>query len=165
GLVEGPLHQPLEPPLEPLESHAESVPSSPCDQPAPAAIRTSVSSPSHMGVNRRMFAGWVRGLPCRTPGEWRNWQTRRLQVPVSERMWGFKSPLAHRSEAGAVRAWMSWSSGKDSALALHPAREVLGLEVTRLRVSLTADAERVSMHAVRAELLELQADRLGIPVH
>jgi hypothetical protein len=28
-------------------------------------------------------------------GEWRNWQTRRLQVPVSERMWGFKSPLAH----------------------------------------------------------------------
>ena len=29
-------------------------------------------------------------------GEWRNWQTRRLQVPVSERMWGFKSPLAHR---------------------------------------------------------------------
>jgi hypothetical protein len=30
------------------------------------------------------------------PGEWRNWQTRRIQVPVSERMWGFKSPLAHR---------------------------------------------------------------------
>src|ERR1700730_12431497 len=29
------------------------------------------------------------------PGEWRNWQTRRIQVPVSERMWGFKSPLAH----------------------------------------------------------------------
>ena len=29
-------------------------------------------------------------------GEWRNWQTRRIQVPVSERMWGFKSPLAHR---------------------------------------------------------------------
>lgn len=29
--------------------------------------------------------------------EWRNWQTRRIQVPVSERMWGFKSPLAHSS--------------------------------------------------------------------
>lgn len=29
------------------------------------------------------------------PGEWRNWQTRRLQVPVSLRSWGFKSPLAH----------------------------------------------------------------------
>ena len=28
-------------------------------------------------------------------GEWRNRQTRWLQVPVFERMWGFKSPLAH----------------------------------------------------------------------
>ena len=27
--------------------------------------------------------------------EWRNWQTRWLQVPVLERAWGFKSPLAH----------------------------------------------------------------------
>lgn len=24
------------------------------------------------------------------------WQTRWLQVPVSERMWGFKSPFAHK---------------------------------------------------------------------
>ena len=30
-------------------------------------------------------------------GEWRNWQTRWLQVPVSVRTWGFKSPLAHHS--------------------------------------------------------------------
>ena len=28
-------------------------------------------------------------------GEWRNRQTRRIQVPVSERTWGFKSPFAH----------------------------------------------------------------------
>ena len=28
-------------------------------------------------------------------GEWRNWQTRRIQVPVSARTWGFKSPFAH----------------------------------------------------------------------
>ena len=35
------------------------------------------------------------GSLCRHSGEWRNWQTRRIQVPVSERMWGFKSPLAH----------------------------------------------------------------------
>ena len=64
-----------------------------------------------------------------------------------------------------MRAWMSWSSGKDSALALHRARTVLGLEVSHLLVSLNADADRVSMHAVRAELLELQAQRLGLPVH
>ncbi len=35
----------------------------------------------------------LRWLPH--SGEWRNRQTRRIQVPVSERMWGFKSPLAH----------------------------------------------------------------------
>ena len=30
-----------------------------------------------------------------TPGRVAEWQTRWLQVPVFERMWGFKSPLAH----------------------------------------------------------------------
>ena len=63
-----------------------------------------------------------------------------------------------------MRAWMSWSSGKDSALALHRAREVLGVDVVRLLVSVNADADRVSMHAVRGSLLELQAERLGLPV-
>ena len=33
------------------------------------------------------------------PGEWRNWQTRRIQVPVSERMCGFKSRLAHQIDS------------------------------------------------------------------
>src|ERR1035437_4774130 len=37
----------------------------------------------------------LRVISCSRSGEWRNWQTRRIQVPVSERMWGFKSPLAH----------------------------------------------------------------------
>jgi hypothetical protein len=32
--------------------------------------------------------------PC-GPGEWRNWQTRRIQDPVRATGWGFKSPLAH----------------------------------------------------------------------
>jgi uncharacterized protein (TIGR00290 family) len=60
---------------------------------------------------------------------------------------------------------MSWSSGKDSALALHRARGVLGLDVSRLLVSINAEAGRVSMHAVRSELLALQADRLGLALH
>jgi uncharacterized protein (TIGR00290 family) len=60
---------------------------------------------------------------------------------------------------------MSWSSGKDSALALHRARTELGLDVTRLLVSINADAHRVSMHAVRTSLLEAQAERLGLPLH
>jgi uncharacterized protein (TIGR00290 family) len=60
---------------------------------------------------------------------------------------------------------MSWSSGKDSAFALHRARTVLGLEVTHLLVSVNADVDRVSMHAVRSSLLQLQAARLGLPLH
>ena len=27
--------------------------------------------------------------------KWRNWQTRWIQVPVAERLWGFESPLSH----------------------------------------------------------------------
>jgi uncharacterized protein (TIGR00290 family) len=60
---------------------------------------------------------------------------------------------------------MSWSSGKDSALALHRARGVLGLDVSRLLVSINAEADRVSMHAVRSALLALQAHRLGLALH
>jgi uncharacterized protein (TIGR00290 family) len=60
---------------------------------------------------------------------------------------------------------MSWSSGKDSALALHVARGELGLDVRALLVTVNADADRVAMHAVRRDLLEAQSDRLGIPLH
>ena len=68
---------------------------------------------------------------------------------------------------GDVRrpAWMSWSSGKDSALALEVARSQLGLDVAGLLCTVNADAGRVAMHAVRRELLEAQADRLGLPLH
>ena len=66
---------------------------------------------------------------------------------------------------GASPAWMSWSSGKDSALALHVARQELGLEVVGLLCTLNADADRVAMHAVRRELLDTQAERLGLPLH
>ena len=43
-------------------------------------------------------AGNLPGAPWYDPGpagEWRNWQTRRIQVPVGESLWGFESPLAH----------------------------------------------------------------------
>ncbi|MDQ6853637.1 MAG: adenine nucleotide alpha hydrolase [Actinomycetota bacterium] len=63
-----------------------------------------------------------------------------------------------------MTAWMSWSTGKDSTYALHVAREVLGLDVVGLLTTVTADHDRVSMHGVRRELLERQADRLGLPL-
>lgn len=34
-------------------------------------------------------------------------QTRWLQVPVSERAWGFKSPLAHVFERSPVNQWFA----------------------------------------------------------
>ena len=37
-------------------------------------------------------------VPCSLTREWRNWQTRRIQVPVPARAWGFKSPLAHSTQ-------------------------------------------------------------------
>jgi uncharacterized protein (TIGR00290 family) len=63
------------------------------------------------------------------------------------------------------RAWMSWSSGKDSAFALHTARADAGLDVVGLLVTMNAEADRVAMHAVRRALVDAQADRLGLPVH
>jgi uncharacterized protein (TIGR00290 family) len=60
------------------------------------------------------------------------------------------------------RAWMSWSSGKDSALALDTVRRS-GTEVVRLLVTFNGAADRVAMHAVRRQLVAAQANRLGIP--
>lgn len=65
----------------------------------------------------------------------------------------------------ATRAWMSWSSGKDSALALHCARHELGLDVVGLLTTVNSTANRVAMHAVRRALLEQQAESLGLPLH
>ena len=59
---------------------------------------------------------------------------------------------------------MSWSGGKDSALALHHALRNPGLTVTDLLTSVNAHYERVSMHGVRLALLEAQAERIGLPL-
>ncbi|MBV8951906.1 MAG: adenine nucleotide alpha hydrolase [Actinobacteria bacterium] len=59
---------------------------------------------------------------------------------------------------------MCWSSGKDSAMALHAARSQ-GIEIVALLTTVNADADRVAMHAVRRSLLEAQAERLGLPLY
>ncbi|MGH3118893.1 MAG: ATP-binding protein [Pseudonocardiaceae bacterium] len=63
------------------------------------------------------------------------------------------------------RAWVSWSSGKDSALALRAARAAGELDVVGLLTTVNSTAGRVAMHAVRRPLLEAQAASLGLPVH
>ncbi len=64
-----------------------------------------------------------------------------------------------------MRAWLSWSSGKDSAWALHTLRQMTDVEVVGLLTSVTDPFDRVSMHSVRRELLEAQADALRLPLH
>jgi uncharacterized protein (TIGR00290 family) len=63
-----------------------------------------------------------------------------------------------------ARAWMSWSSGKDSTFALQTARQDGSIDVVGLICTVNAAADRVAMHAVRRDLVEAQADRLGLPV-
>jgi uncharacterized protein (TIGR00290 family) len=60
---------------------------------------------------------------------------------------------------------MSWSSGKDSALALHTVRAAGDVHVTGLLSTVTAAFDRVSMHGVRRSLLQAQADALGLQLH
>ena len=61
-------------------------------------------------------------------------------------------------------AVMSWSSGKDSSMALDSVLNSDEFHVQELLSTVTEDYERVSMHGVRVSLLDMQADSLGIPI-
>jgi len=60
---------------------------------------------------------------------------------------------------------LSWSSGKDSAWSLHRLRMAGEVELIGLLTTVTQDYGRVSMHAVREELLEAQAVTAGLPLY
>ncbi len=59
---------------------------------------------------------------------------------------------------------MSWSTGKDSAWALHVARKRGDVDITALLTTVNTAHARVAMHAVRESLLETQAEALGLPL-
>jgi uncharacterized protein (TIGR00290 family) len=64
-------------------------------------------------------------------------------------------------------ALLSWSGGKDSALALHAIREQgrdAAVRVEALVTTVTEGYERVSMHGVRRELVHAQAAAIGLPL-
>ena len=61
-------------------------------------------------------------------------------------------------------ALFSWSSGKDSTLALNKVINAGHFNVISLITTVTDTYDRVSMHGLRVELLERQADSLGIPL-
>jgi len=59
---------------------------------------------------------------------------------------------------------LSWSGGKDSAMALLALREAGTHDVVGLLTTVTEGYERIAMHGVRAELLERQATAIGLRV-
>jgi uncharacterized protein (TIGR00290 family) len=62
------------------------------------------------------------------------------------------------------RVLLSWSGGKDSALAFAALAQDPTMELVGLLTSVTRGYERVSIHGVRRVLLQAQADALGLPL-
>jgi uncharacterized protein (TIGR00290 family) len=61
------------------------------------------------------------------------------------------------------KALIAWSSGKDSAWALHEARRAGEFDIVGALTTVTDSFGRVSMHGVREELLRAQLDAAGLP--
>jgi len=64
----------------------------------------------------------------------------------------------------AERVVLSWSGGKDSALALHELSRSGDYEVAALLTTITEGTDRVGMHAVPRELVVAQSEALGLPL-
>lgn len=63
-----------------------------------------------------------------------------------------------------IKALFCWSGGKDSAYCLHKVLTENVFEVTYLLTTVNDEFKRVSMHGTREELLDQQADAIGIPL-
>ena len=61
------------------------------------------------------------------------------------------------------KALISWSSGKDSAFALHEVRRSGEFDVVGALTTVTETFERVSIHGVRREILNAQLAAAGLP--
>ncbi len=62
------------------------------------------------------------------------------------------------------KAIFSWSGGKDSSYCLNKVLTENLFDVTYLLTTVNANFKRVSMHGVREELLDNQANSIGIPL-
>ncbi|CAM3692612.1 diphthine--ammonia ligase [Flavobacterium chungbukense] len=62
------------------------------------------------------------------------------------------------------KALFNWSSGKDSALALHKILQNPDYKIEYLLTSVNQHYQRISMHGVRVDLLQAQAESIGIPL-
>jgi uncharacterized protein (TIGR00290 family) len=62
-----------------------------------------------------------------------------------------------------AKALIAWSSGKDSAWALHEVRRAGAFDVVGALTTVTDSFARVAMHGVREELLYAQLEAAGLP--
>ena len=63
-----------------------------------------------------------------------------------------------------MKTLLSWSSGKDSAWALHVLKQDPKIELVGLFTTLNEAFDRVAMHGVREEILDAQAEAAGLPL-
>lgn len=61
------------------------------------------------------------------------------------------------------KALISWSSGKDSAFALHDVMQAGELEVVGALTTISETFERVAIHGVRQQILRAQCEAAGLP--
>ena len=59
---------------------------------------------------------------------------------------------------------LTWSGGKDSALALYYLKNSRQYQIKYLLTTITKDYNRISMHGVRSILLNNQSEDLGLPI-
>lgn len=60
---------------------------------------------------------------------------------------------------------VSWSGGKDSALALHALKQDARYQIVGLLTSVNEHYGRISMHGVREVLLDAQTESTGLPLY
>jgi len=62
------------------------------------------------------------------------------------------------------KAIFNWSGGKDSAFCLNKVLQDQRYEITCLLTTISQPYQRISMHGVRVDLLDIQAKRIGLPL-
>ena len=70
---------------------------------------------------------------------------------------------AGQLKAPRPRALISWSSGKDSAFALHETRRADDFDIVGALTTVTETFDRVSIHGVRQQILQAQLAAAGLP--
>jgi diphthine-ammonia ligase len=64
----------------------------------------------------------------------------------------------------AVKAFISWSGGKDTSLAFYKVRQNQDVQISCLLNMVSPDGQRSRTHGVSSGLLRLQAEALGVPI-